>query len=358
MALRRTSTRLADGRELIYFDDVSSTRRDVADPRELPPATTHSQLRRDPLLDEWVIIASHRQARTFQPPTDQCPLCPSTRGRQTEIPADSYDIVVFDNRFPSLSADARAASYDDGVFVARPGIGSCEVVCFTSDHNSSFAKLSPERAAGVVEVWQDRMMELSRRPGVEYVYPFENRGREIGVTLAHPHGQIYAYPFVPPPVRRSLQVAGEHREQTGRCLFCDVLAAERADHRRVVAEGEHWTAYVPHAARWPFEVHLVTHRHLPDLPALTTAERDDFALLYLDVLRRFDALFDTATPYIAAWVQAPVHADRELSHLYLKLFTIRRAADKLKYLAGSESGMGVFVGDIQPEQAAATLRGD
>ncbi len=363
MPVTKTTVSLADGRRLIYFDEprpdgVPMPDRTAVDERDLPHATTHAQIRHDPLVDEWVIVASHRQDRTFLPPADECPLDPSRDGRHTEIPAADYDVVVFDNRFPSLSMDTSAGAYDEGFFVARPGVGKCEVVCFTSDHDRSFAQLSPQRARTVIDAWADRTAELSAIDGIEHVYPFENRGEEIGVTLGHPHGQIYAYPFVPPPVRKGIEVARAYRDRTGGDLLTDLLAAERAAGTRVVAENATWTAYVPHAARWPYEVHVVPHRKVPDLPALTDAERDDLATIYLAVLQAFDGLFDAPTPYISAWVQAPTGSDRDLAHLYCKIFTIRRAPDKLKYLAGSESGMAVWVGDIAPEQAAARLRGE
>ncbi|GAB3963354.1 hypothetical protein GCM10027615_03380 [Plantactinospora veratri] len=177
------------------------------------------------------------------------------------------------------------------------------------------------------------------------------------MTLHHPHGQIYAYPFLPPRSRALLAAAERHAERTGgRNLYADVLAAERAAGDRVVLANEHWTAYVPAAARWPFEVHVAPHRPVPDIPALDDAERDAFGPLYLDLLRRLDRLFDRPLPYISAWHQAPVHADPALAHLHLQVFSIRRAADKLKYLAGSESAMGVFINDIAPERAAQLLR--
>lgn len=357
MPVTKTTVALADGRALSYFDEHPADRSAV-DTRELPTARTHSEIRHDPLNDEWVIVASHRQDRTFLPPADECPLCPSRDGRHTEIPTADYDVVVFDNRFPSLSLATSATSYDDGFFVARPGTGKCEVVCFTSEHDRSFAQLSPERARTVIEAWADRTAELSAIEGIECVYPFENRGKEIGVTLGHPHGQIYAYPFLPPPVRQTLAVARAHRDRTGGDLLTDILAAERDTGTRMVTANATWTAYVPHAARWPFEVHVVPHRKVPDLAELTDTERDDLAHIYLDVLQRFDRLFPAPTPYVAAWLQAPTTADRDLWHLYAKIFTIRRAASKLKYLAGSESGMAVWVGDIAPEQAAARLRGE
>ncbi|MEU4780192.1 galactose-1-phosphate uridylyltransferase [Micromonospora sp. NPDC023633] len=356
--MKRTAIALADGRELIYFDERDDAVRDQPDRRELPPPPPASQLRLDPLTDEWVAVAVHRQTRTFLPPADQCPLCPSTDGRQSEIPAPDYDVAVFENRFPSLSGRVADEPAEITPFTpVRPGVGRCEVVCFTDDHQASFASLPPRRVRTVLDALADRTAALAELPGVEQVFCFENRGVEIGVTLHHPHGQVYAYPFVTPRTRALLAAARRHADRTGgRNLYADVLAAERAAGDRVVAANEHWTAYVPAAARWPFEVHVAPHRPVPDIPALNYAERDAFGPLYLDLLRRFDGLFDLPMPYIAAWHQAPVRVDRELGHLHLQLFSIRRAKDKLKYLAGSESAMGVFINDIAPERAAELLR--
>ena len=355
-----TTTRLADGREIVYFDDAPGADRAAVDTRDLAPATSHSELRHDPLLGEWVVVASHRQGRTHLPPTDACPLCPSTAGRATEIPSGDYDVVVFENRFPSLGAGV-AADVDDGE-LADPALrrwsggGRCEVVCFTSDHGASFGSLSDVRARTVVEAWAQRTSALSRRADVAQVFVFENRGKAIGVTLHHPHGQIYGYPFVTPRTRRMLDRAREHEERTGRGLLADVLAAEVEAARRIVTAGAHWTAYVPAAARWPFEVHLVPHRRVPDLPALDEAERAELAEVYRDLLARFDRVFDDPLPYVAAWYQAPVAEDRDLAHLHLQLFSIQRAPDKVKFLAGSESAMGVFINDVAPERAAELLR--
>ncbi|MBQ1051495.1 galactose-1-phosphate uridylyltransferase [Micromonospora sp. C51] len=356
--MKRTAISLADGRELIYFDERDDAVRDQPDRRPLPPPPPASQLRYDPLTDEWVALAVHRQTRTFLPPADQCPLCPSTPDRLSEIPAPEYAVAVFENRFPALSGRVVAEpAAITPLTPVRPGQGRCEVVCFTDDHDASFAALPPSRVRTVLDALADRTTVLGGLPGVEQVFCFENRGVEIGVTLHHPHGQIYAYPFVTPRTRSLLGAARRHAERTGGGnLYADVLAAERAAGERVVATNQHWTAYVPAAARWPFEVHIAPHRAVPDLPALTDAERDAFGPLYLDLLRRFDGLFDTPMPYIAAWHQAPVRVERELGHLHLQLFSVRRAADKLKYLAGSESAMGVFINDIAPERAAELLR--
>ena len=352
----RTSARLADGREIIFFDRRGDGRT-VHDPRDLPPVSTASQLRYDPLLDEWVIMASHRQDRTHLPPTDECPLCPSRDGRHTEIPAADYEVVVFENRFPSLAIDATEPGAGSPLVPRRPGTGRCEVVCFTSDHDASFASLDTAGARLVIDAWADRTSELSALPNVEHVFCFENRGEEIGVTLSHPHGQIYAYPFVPPRTRQMLRSARRYVDRAGQNLFADILAEERAAATRVITSSEHWTAFVPAAARWPVEVHLYPHRQVPDIPSLTDAERDDLAAVYLDVLRRLDSLYDRPLPYIAAWHQAPVRVERDLAYLHLQVFSIRRAAHKLKYLAGSESAIGAFITDVLPEDVAVQLRG-
>ncbi len=357
--LTKTPIRLADGRELIYFDEQPDRVRDEVDRREPSEQQTAIELRRDPLLDAQVVIASHRQNRLYLPPEDECPLCPSTPERSTEIPAADYDVVVFENRFPSFStdlADLLPLPEGDTAVARSPAFGRCEVVCFTSQHESSLAELPLERVRSVLDVWIDRSVELARLDGVEQVFCFENRGEEIGVTLHHPHGQIYAYPFVTPRTRRMLESALRHQVVTGRNLFADVLAAEKNARTRVVSEGKLWTAFVPSFARWPFEVHLYPNRQVPDLAALGVAERDEFARVYRDVLRGLDRLFDCPMPYIAAVHQAPVRSGRELAYLHLQVFSSRRSREKLKYPAASESAMNVFINDVRPEEAAEMLR--
>jgi UDPglucose--hexose-1-phosphate uridylyltransferase len=381
--LKKTSNRLADGREIIYFDLRDDEVRDREDRRPLGRTSTASEIRYDPLLAEWTAVTAHRQERTYHPPADACPLCPTRDdGNLSEIPEPDYDVAVFENRFPSF-AGGPGPEVDDGASVPagllkhRPGAGRCEVVCFTSDHHASFASLTGEQARLVLDAWTDRTAELSQLPGVEQVFCFENRGAEIGVTLAHPHGQIYAYPFITPRTARMLDSVARHAARTdGRNLFDDVLAAELSDGRRVVCENEHWVAFVPHAAHWPYEVHLYPTSRVPDLTALSEEARAAFPEIYLEVLRRFDRVFgpdEPPTPYISAWHQAPfslpgrgqpdgardgaaVSVAREDFALHLELFTIRRTSGKLKFLAGSESGMNVFINDVPPERAAERLR--
>jgi UDPglucose--hexose-1-phosphate uridylyltransferase len=333
-------------------------------------AMPESALRWDPLVGEWVVIAAQRQDRTFLPPAEACPLDPSGPGRPTEIPAPSYDVVVFENRFPSLrggggpaaaggSGPPPGAGPDEYALAGqRPAHGRCEVVCFTSDHNASFASLSPDRARTVLEAWIDRSAALGAMPEVSQVYCFENRGEEIGVTLHHPHGQIYAFVFVTPRMRRMLGQAQGYHSRTGGNLFDDLVAAEVAGGARLVTRNEEWIAFVPGAARWPYEVLIFPARRVPRLTALDEPARDAFAALYLDVLRRLDALFGRPLPYIAAWHQAPVMSWPGLGQfgMHLQVLSVRRAPGKLKYLAGTESGTGVWINDIMPETAAQRLR--
>lgn len=375
--MNRTAATLADGREIIFYDDVPR-QRVITDARDITASGGGTELRYDPFLDEWVAVAAARQHRTHLPRTDECPLCPSTAQRVTEVPQEDYDVVVFENRFPSFAGGAAMAEgYAERALaetatnaaeagqqltdIRHEGAGRCEVVCFTPDHTASLAQLSPARVRTVVDAWADRTSALLATGQVDQVYCFENRGEEIGVTLHHPHGQIYGYPFATPRTRRTLDSARNYRKTTGCDLFSATLEAERReaqgpDGGRVIASTEHWTAFVPAWARWPVEIHIYPHREVRTMPELNDAEREDFAGLYLDVLARGDKLFATQLPYISGWHQAPLSAHGTDFRLHVQLFSIRRADHKLKFLAGSESGMGVFINDIPPEQMAARLR--
>ena len=351
--ITKHETTLVDGRDLVYYDDADTALGPdrAIDSRTLDPRPTTATMRQDPLTGEWISIAAARQNRVFLPPADQDPLAPATAANPSEVPSN-YDVAVFENR--SLSFGPALGSLDlTGLGLGRtaPSHGRCEVVCFSPEHEGSFGSQTESRARTVIEAWADRTAFLSALPGVAQVFPFENRGEAIGVTLHHPHGQIYSYPYVTPRTQRLIQSIEQH----GPSLFADILAFEQSS-ERVVLSGEHWTAYVPFAARWPLEVHMLPHRHIPDFAATSEAERDELSRLYLTLLRGIDALYSTPTPYIAAWHQAPVVASRGDIRLMLQVTSPRRAESKLKYLAGSESAMGAWIGDIPPEQAAQFIR--
>ena len=359
--ITKRPTTLADGRDLIYFDDADTALGDerTVDSRVLDPRPANAVMRQDILTGEWVSIAAARQNRVFLPPADQDPLAPQTPENPSEVPA-LYDVAVFENRSPSFGPDLAGVEnsplgLDDlaelGLGRTRSSIGRCEVVCFSPDHEGSFGTQTVSRARTVIEAWADRTEALSALDGVQQVFPFENRGEAIGVTLHHPHGQIYSYPYITPKTQRTL----DSIEGTSPDMFQRILDFERAGDR-IVLSGEHWTAFVPFAARWPIEIHMLPHRQIPDFASTSNEERDELATLYLKLLRGVDAIYDSPTPYIAAWHQAPVNRARDTFRLHLQLTSPRRAADKLKYLAGSESAMGAWIGDVTPEAAAENIR--
>lgn len=339
----KTRVALADGRELIYFDDQPGIDRTTPDLRQLAPHEPRSEIRYDAVLDDWVIVAAHRQTRSNLPAKHECPLCPTRGAFLSEIPADDYHVVTFENRFPALGG-------------SNPPLGRCEVICFTSDHNSSFVQLSTARLGTLAAAWVDRTLALAQTPSVEQVFIFENRGAAIGATLEHPHGQIYGYPFVTSRTARALASAARWRDAHGGCLFCHIIADESAQQIRVVRETANFIAFVPAAPRFPYELHVYPRRHVPDLPALSGAELAELLALQVDLLQRFDRIFDEPIPYMACWHQAPVRTGRDLSHLCLQLISPQRAPKTLKFFASSEAAMHAFTMDVLPETIAERLR--
>jgi UDPglucose--hexose-1-phosphate uridylyltransferase len=359
MTTKPLHAKLSDGRDLFYFDDPGSelppTRKtDTRPAMERPPA---AQMRLDSLTGEWISVAAARQNRAFLPPAHECPLCPTTDTNLSELP-DIFDVAVFENKSPSFGPTL--LEHDDLEFAVVPNlelgsvreaVGRCEVVIFSPEHTGSLASQSTTRVRTIIDAWTHRTEHLQALSGVRQVFPFENRGQEIGVTLHHPHGQIYAYPYVTPRTTKLL----ESIEKFGADLHAQTLAFEQAG-QRVVLASDNFTAYVPFAARWPLEVHLLPHRHVSSFVELTDDERDELASVYHRLLRCWDNLYDTPTPYISAWHQAPLVAGGENVRLQLQLTSPRRSADKLKYLAGSESAMGAFIGDVPPETTAGLIR--
>ena len=354
----RTSRTMNDGRTIRYYDTAGQfrTAKDSRPSKEQPGI---GELRLDPLVNEWVAMAAHRQGRIFLPPKELCPLCPTTGELLTEVPESDFEVVVFDNRSPSLRPpdgdfalpDLVGADTDEGV-----AAGKCEVICFTADHGGAFKSLSAQRVRTLLEAWIDRTRELSELPYIAHIAPFENRGEEIGVTLAHPHGQIYAYSYLPPRVAKMLEVARAHHAKTGRVLFDDVVARELRDEVRVITRNEHWLAYTPYASRYPFEIHIAPLQPVADLTELTPAARDSFPAIAIEIMQRLDGVFGVDMAYIAAWHQAPVRTARDILRLHWQITSVRRAPGKLKYLAGSESAMGAFIMDMKPEQSAQQLK--
>ena len=300
-----------------------------------------SELRFNELRAEQVDYAIHRQDRTFLPTRDHCPLCPTRPGAApTEIAFADFQIAVFDNLFPAFQAP----------------LGAAEVILYTDQHDASFGSLAPQRAEDLMWVWRHRYLELGARADVDYVFIFENRGVEVGVTLHHPHGQSYGYPFLPPVP--ALELVAD--ERLGGCAPCALLARELEDGRRIVHENDTVVAYVPYAARWAYEAHVVMRQHRPSLLDCEPQELELLADALQALTRGYDALFDRPFPYVMAVHQAPTVAAPSTSqrhgHLHVEFYPPLRTADKLKYLAGSEQGGGTFISDTLPEDSAAKLR--
>ncbi len=318
-----------------------------------------SELRWHPFLEQWVITATHRQDRTFLPPEDYCPLCPSSPGGfPTEVPRETYDIVVFENKFPSLRKDppppAVAATSLSPVLPAQ---GICEVVLYSPRHHDSLATMPLARIRNLMRVWKDRYLELGAKEFVKYVLIFENRGEEVGVTLHHPHGQIYAFPFIPPVLEKELAASREYHRRNGRCLLCRNLEEELADGRRIVLESGRFVAYIPFFARYPYETYLVPKAHLGSMAEWSSADADDLAAVLKGLLVKYDALFQKPFPYIMVIHQAPTDGgDYRDYHLHFEFYPPLRSANRLKFLAGCESGGGNFINDTLAEESAAELR--
>jgi len=318
-----------------------------------------SELRWNPLLGEWVDTATHRQERTFLPPADYCPLCPTRPGGfPTEVPEPDYDIVVFENRFPSLkSRPDDPAVEGTELSPVRPARGICEVVLYAPRHTSTLAQEPVEQIHKLVRVWIDRFEELGTLEYVDYVFIFENKGEEIGVTLHHPHGQIYAYPFIPPRIIQELQQSRSHWESKGTCLICDIARLEKDDGRRLVAENDSFSAYIPFFARWPYEVHVVSKRHLQAISELSVDEQRGLASIMKTLLVAYDGLFAKSFPYMMVMHQRPTDgASYPHYHFHIEFYPPLRASNRLKYLAGSETGAGMFINDTLAEEKAAELR--
>jgi UDPglucose--hexose-1-phosphate uridylyltransferase len=345
-----------DGRALTLY-----SRRPLTGIGEAPspfpdPLEPNPHMRWHPLRGEWITYAAHRQGRTFLPPPEYNPLAVMRDpANPTELPAGDWDIAVFDNRFPSLAPESHDPP--EMIVPTAPANGKCEVVVFTQDSRSSLGALSLPHIELLFEVWAQRTDELSRLPGIRYVLPFENRGQEVGVTLHHPHGQLYAYPVVPPVPLRMHQVALQHHEKHGRGVLEAHIESEIKEGTRIVYKGDHAVAFVPACARYPYEVWLAPITPVPLFGDLSAPQRADLARALKAVLLKFDALWQRPFPYLMAWYQAPLDGMKHPeSHLHAEFYPPYRTPDKLKYLAGTELAAGLFAMDALPEEKAKELQ--
>jgi UDPglucose--hexose-1-phosphate uridylyltransferase len=285
-------------------------------------------------------------------PEDWCPFCPGS-GRVPE----HYDVYIYPNDFPALAIPAPPpALVGDELYKVRRSHGKCDVVLYHPDHHTSLPQLPLSHLVKLVRLWRRRFTELKATPGIKYVLIFENKGAVIGVTMPHPHGQIYAFPLIPPRLEKELAAARAYWRRRRRCLYCDILKTERRDGRRVIAENRSFTAFVPFYARWPYEVHIFPRRHLGALDEFRPSEERALAEILKWVTLKYDNLFQMSFPYMMVLHQSPTRARFPYFHFHIEFYPPHRSKDKLKYLASVESGAGTFLNDSLAEEKAAELR--
>lgn len=344
-----------DGRRLTLYARSAITPRLNAPSPFAEPLGASPHLRWHPLRGEWVTYAAYRQGRTFLPPPQYNPLRPTTDAAQpTEVPQGNWDVAVFDNRFPSLGGTAAAP---DLIVPTAPATGACEVVVYAQDAGSSLGALPLAHVDLLLQVLGDRTRRLGARTDVQYVLPFENRGAEVGVTLHHPHGQIYAYSLVPPVPAQMQRVAAQHYADCGRGVLQDLIERELRDARRILYAGAHAVSFVPVCARYPYEVWVAPREPVADFMKLSDAQRADLARALKTVLMKYDALWQRPFPYVMAWYQAQCDDQpHPESHLHAQFYPPYRTRDRLKYLAGTEIAAGFFAMDALPEDTARELQ--
>ena len=346
-----------DGRALTLYSRKPLPAGLIAPSPSAQPVSGKPHLRWHPLREEWVTYAAYRQDRTFLPPPEYNPFAVTTDpAHPTEVPPGPWDIAVFDNRFPALDLAAADAPHLATV-PSAPGKGHCEVVVFTQDPAASLASLPLDHVALLIEVWGARTRALASIPEIGYVLPFENRGAEVGVTLHHPHGQIYAYPVVPPVPQRMQEAASAHYARHGRGVLADLIEAEVRDAARMLYHGTSAAAFVPSCARYPYEVWVAPIEPVATFADLAPAQILDLARALKTVLMKYDALWQRPFPYLMAWYQAPTDgAAHPESHLHAELYPPYRTPTRLKYLAGTELAAGFFAMDALPEDKARELQ--
>lgn len=310
-----------------------------------------SELRWHPLLRQWIDVAAHRQGRP-QLPEDWCPFCPGS-GR---VP-DNYDVYLYPNDFPAFSFENPPfAAEEEELFRTTGARGACDVVLYSPDHKLLPSDLTVEQWTKVIALWTSRTVELFANADVQYVSVFENTGVAIGVTMPHPHGQIYALPFIPPLVQTELDSAAASFRETNACLYCRILEGELKDGRRLVASNDSFVAFLPFFGRFPTEMQIYARRHFQSLQELTGRELTELAALLKIVRQKYDNLYGFPMPLMMLVRQQPAKGAHPYFHFHIDFLPIQRSPTQLKYLAAMESGTGTFLNDTRAEEQAALLR--
>jgi UDPglucose--hexose-1-phosphate uridylyltransferase len=312
-----------------------------------------AELRWDPLLSDWVMIASHRQERP-QMPKGWCPFCPGS-GR---VP-DHYDVLKYDNDFPALmlnppEPDDVATEF----YKVNLAYGKCEVILYSPDHYTTLPKLSVSHIRKLVDLWCNRFIELSKYEKIKYVFIFENRGEVVGVTMPHPHGQIYGYPYIPLKIQRELESCKKYFEEKNECLVCRMNQEEISFKKRIIIENKHFLTYLPFFTEYPYGVFIVSKSHKSRITDFTDEEKTALASILKDTVGTLDSLFDYEFPYMLCMHQSPVNSGNydEFYHFHIEFYPPMRSKDKQKFNASSETGAWAPCNTTAPEEKAEELR--
>lgn len=312
-----------------------------------------AELRWHPLINDWVMIASHRQARP-QMPKDWCPFCPGSGN----VP-DEFDVLKYDNDFPALShTPPTPDNVATDFFKTRPAYGKCEVILYSSGHTVTVPELSDKHMEKLVDLWCQRFEELRKDEKHKYIFIFENRGDVVGVTMPHPHGQIYAYPFLPKKLELEMDSANAFYEKNNECLFCTLLDEEVKENKRIIFVNEHFTVFLPFYTELPYGVYIMSHAHKQYITEFTADERKALAITIRDTVGMLDSLFDYSFPYMMCMHNAPINSgDVSNYHFHIEFFPPMRSADKQLFNASSETGAWAHCNPTCPEDTAEELRG-
>ncbi len=315
-----------------------------------------SHLRWNPLLGTYNMVAPNRQHRPHLP-KQGCPFCPGSG----QVP-DDYEVLLYANDFPALSPNhPQPAPGPTAFYHTAQAAGHCDVVLYSPDHNKGLAQLPLEHVLKLVNAWATRFEELSKDRAVQYIFPFESRGEEVGVTIHHPHGQIYAYPFIPLKVKTELDNCLNHYQSTGNSLLLDMVATEMQDGRRMITHNEHFAAFIPWFNDYPYGVYIVNRQGKSSISDMNEQERTSLADILRQVIGAMDTLFNKPFPYMMCLYQQPVnnaeYADAAKYYpFHIEFYTPLRAADRIKWLASSETGAWAAANTLLVEDTAPQLR--
>lgn len=317
-----------------------------------------SELRWNPLLKTWTIVAANRQARPNLP-KGECPFCP---GENKKVPKN-YDVFCYPNDYPALSKGIEGSWSvpADDLYNKAEGKGNCEVILYTSQHHQQLYHLSDEHVLKLVNLWVERFVFYKAYHLIKYVYIFENKGEVVGVTMPHPHGQLYAFPYVPLKLEVELDNAKEYYTKNQRNLFQDMIDEEKRDGRRIIFETEHFIVFLPYFTDYPYGIFIVSKSDVVWIDELSSTQRLELGIVLKQVSGMFDALYDSEFPYMMCMHQGSINDERykhqkDFFRFHIEYYPPFRAPNTIKYYASTESGAWAAANTRTVEETALELR--